>query len=214
MKLFYLPGSCALGPHIALEHCGLAYEPVRVERGRQTDPTYLAINPLGRVPALVTVTHGTITEAPVVLSYIADVAAAPGLLPAIGTPERYEALRWMAYISSTVHPALGRLWRAGRFCDDASCESSVEHAAATQLANDFAYIDGHLSNQRWVAGDHLTVADFHLFVFGRLGLRLATSTRDFPNFYRHTLEIANLRATKSAIAQQGITFEGPATGPG
>ena len=63
MKLFYLPGSCALGPHIALEYSGLAYEAVRVERGRQTDPAYLAINPLGRVPALATATHGTITEA-------------------------------------------------------------------------------------------------------------------------------------------------------
>jgi hypothetical protein len=68
MKLFYLPGSCALGPHIALQYSGLAYETVRVERGRKTDPAYLAINPLGRVPALVTETHGTITEAPVVLS--------------------------------------------------------------------------------------------------------------------------------------------------
>jgi glutathione S-transferase len=75
MKLFYLPGSCALGPHIALEYTGLAYEAVRVEGGRQIDPTYLAINPLGRVPALVTKAHGTITEAPIVLSYIADVAA-------------------------------------------------------------------------------------------------------------------------------------------
>lgn len=49
MKLYYLAGSCALGPHIALEHAGLPYEPVRVERGKQTDPTYLAINPLSLV---------------------------------------------------------------------------------------------------------------------------------------------------------------------
>jgi glutathione S-transferase len=127
MKLFYLPGSCALGPHIALEYCGLAYETARIERGRQTDPTYLAINPLGLVPALVTATHGTITEVPAILSYIADVATGHGLLPAIGTPDRYEALRWMAYLSSTLHPAFGRLWRAERFCDDADCKSSVEH---------------------------------------------------------------------------------------
>lgn len=213
MKLFYLPGSCALAPHIALEYTGLAYEAVRVERGRQTDPAYLAINPLGRVPALVTASHGTITEVPAVLSYIADVATGRELLPATGTPERYEALRWMAYISSTVHPAFGQLWRAERFCD-AGCESSVEHAAATQLVNDFAYIDKQLSNRQWVAGDHVTAADFHLFVFGRPGLRLATSTRDFPDFHRHTLEIASLAATKSAIARQGITFEGPASGPG
>jgi glutathione S-transferase len=213
MKLFYLPGSCALGPHIALEYSGLSYEVARVERGRP-DPTYLAVNPLGRVPALVTATHGTITETPVVLSYIADVATDYALLPAIGTPERYQALRWMAYISSTVHPAFGRLWRAARFCHDPDCESSVEHAAAAQLADDFEHIDKHISNHRWIAGDHLSVADFHLFVFGRLGFRVTPSTRDYPGFYRHTMEIASLAATKSAMAQQGITLEGPATGPG
>jgi glutathione S-transferase len=214
MKLYYLPGSCALGPHIALVYSGLAYEAVRVERGRQTDPAYLAINPLGRVPTLVTATQRNLTEAPIVLSYIADVATGRRLLPAVGMPERYEALRWMAYISTTVHPALGRLWRAERFCDDAGCESSVERAAAAQLADDFAHVERHLSNRQWVAGDHLTVADFHLFVFGRLGLRLPASTRNFPNFLRHTLEIANLPATQSAMAQQGIALEGPASGPG
>jgi glutathione S-transferase len=71
MKLFYLAGSCTLAPHIALEHSGLAYEAVRVERGKQSDPSYLAINPLGRVPALQTSDHGTITEVPAVLSLIA-----------------------------------------------------------------------------------------------------------------------------------------------
>lgn len=78
---------------------------MRVERGRQTDPEYLAVNPLGRVPALVTTADGTITEAPIVLSYIAEIATGCGLLPVTGTPGRYEALSWMAFISSTVHPA-------------------------------------------------------------------------------------------------------------
>jgi glutathione S-transferase len=214
MKLYYLPGSCALGPHIALEYSGISYEAVRVERGEQTDPAYLAVNPLGRVPTLVTATQGNLTEAPVVLSYIADVATGRRLLPAVGTPERYEALRWMSYISTTVHPALGRLWRAERFCDEAGCGSSVERAAAAQLANDFAHIETHMSNRQWIAGDHLSVADFHLFVFGRLGLRLPASTRDFPSFHRHTLEIASLPATQSAMAQEGIALEGPASGPG
>jgi glutathione S-transferase len=214
MKLFYLPGSCALGPHIALEYSGLAYEAVRIERGHQTDPAYLAINPLGRVPTLLTATHSTITEAPVVLAYIADIAMGRGLLPATGMPQRYEALRWMAYISSTVHPALGRLWRAERFCVDAECQSSVAATAATQLAEDFAYIDRNMTSRQWIAGDNLSVADFHLFVFGRLGLRLPKSTRNFPNFYRHTMQVANLPATQRAMALQGIGLEGPASGPG
>jgi glutathione S-transferase len=91
---------------------------VRIERGGQTDPAYLAVNSLGRVPTLVAAGHGTITEAPVILTYIADIAPDCRLPPAVGMPARYEALGWMAYISTTVHPAFGRLWRAERFCDD------------------------------------------------------------------------------------------------
>jgi glutathione S-transferase len=214
MKLFYLAGSCALAPHIALEHSGLTYEAVRVERGKQTDPSYLAINPLGRVPALVSAAHGTITEVPAVLSFIADLATDRGLLPAVGTPDRYEALRWMAYLSSTVHPSFGRLWRAERFAADADCVGSVEQAAAAQLAGEFAHIDKLLAARQWVVGNDPTVADYYLFVFGRWGLRLPADTRKFPSFHRHTLSVASLAATKRAISQQGITFEGPATGPG
>ena len=215
MKLYYLAGSCALAPHIALELSGLPYQATRVQRGKQTDPRYLAINPLGRVPALVTSSHGTITEVPAVLSYIAELAPDLALLPNPPTRERYETLRWMAYISSTIHPTFARLWRAERFASDANCCASVERAAADQLASDFAYIDRQLEERKWIAGTNsLSVADLYLFVFGRLGLRLAPSTHNFRHFHRHTLSIAALEATSRAIAQQGITLEGPKSGPG
>ena len=215
MKLYYLAGSCALAAHIALEHSGLSYEAIRVERGKQSDPHYLAINPLGRVPALVTPVHGTITEVPAVLGYIADMTPDLALMPVPGTPQRYEALRWMAYLSSTIHPAFGRLWRAERFASDTACIGSVEEAAAKQLAADFAYIDSQLAIRKWIARtDDFTIVDLYLFVFGRMGFRIKPSTRDFPHFHRHTLSVAALEATKSAIAQQGITLEGPKSGPG
>jgi glutathione S-transferase len=107
----------------------------------------------------------------------------------------------------------GRLWRAERFAN-AACSGCVEQAAATQLADDFAYIDKQIENRKWVTGAGFSVADLHLFVFGRLGLRLMPSMPDFPNFYRHTLSIAALAATMHAISQEGITFEGPKSGPG
>jgi glutathione S-transferase len=214
MKLYYLAGSCALAPHIALELSGLTYEVARIERGKQFEPTYLAINPLGRVPALVTADAGTITEVPAVLAYIADRVPKIGLLPGAGSRERYDALRWMAYLASTVHPALGRLWRPERFASDGACMSSIEQAAAKQLAEDFAYIDEQIAEKKWVAGPVLSVADLHLFVFGRLGLRLTPSTREFPNFYRHTVSVAALTATARAMKQQGIALEGPKSGPG
>ena len=56
LKLFYAPNPCALAAHIALEEAEADYETVRIDfaASDQRKPVYLAINPKGRVPALVT----------------------------------------------------------------------------------------------------------------------------------------------------------------
>ena len=56
LTLFYAVGTCALASHIALEEAGAEYDLVRLEfrTNDQCKPEYLAINPKGRVPALVT----------------------------------------------------------------------------------------------------------------------------------------------------------------
>jgi glutathione S-transferase len=55
-KLYYAPGTCARASHIALEEAGASYAAERLDfkNSQQTTPQYLAINPKGRVPALVT----------------------------------------------------------------------------------------------------------------------------------------------------------------
>ena len=65
LRLYYAPGTCALATHIALEEAGAAYEAVLVDFRSQSQrsPEYLAVNPKGRVPALVT-ENGTLTETP------------------------------------------------------------------------------------------------------------------------------------------------------
>ena len=58
-KLYYAPGTCALASHIALAEAGADYTAERVDfkSNQQNSPEYLAINPKGRVPALVTDGH-------------------------------------------------------------------------------------------------------------------------------------------------------------
>src|SRR5262245_39636185 len=67
-RLFYAPGTCALATHIALEEAGAPYEAVLVDFRSQSQRSseYLAVNPKGRVPALVT-ESGTLTETPALL---------------------------------------------------------------------------------------------------------------------------------------------------
>ena len=73
LKLFYAPNTCALASHIALEDTGANYESVRLSfaDNDQRKPEYLAVNPKGRVPALVT-DRGILTETPALLVFIAQ----------------------------------------------------------------------------------------------------------------------------------------------
>jgi glutathione S-transferase len=65
IKLFYAPHTCSLASHIALEDAGAEYSSERISfaANEQHKPEYLAINPKGRMPALVT-DKGILTETP------------------------------------------------------------------------------------------------------------------------------------------------------
>jgi Glutathione S-transferase, N-terminal domain len=82
LKLFYAVGTCALASHIALEEAGVEYDALRLEfrTNEQRKPEYLAINPKGRVPALVT-DDGVLTETPAILAFVAQRFPSAGLAP-------------------------------------------------------------------------------------------------------------------------------------
>ena len=88
LKLFYAPGTCALASHIVLEEAGAEYEAVRVDftTNEQRKPEYLAVNPKGRVPALVT-ERGVLTETPAILAFVAQ-RYPQARLPVGGRPGR------------------------------------------------------------------------------------------------------------------------------
>ena len=75
MKLYYSPGSCAQAPHIALHELDLPFEGVKVDLDEAHAPDgsdYYAVNKKGYVPFLVLDDGTTISEASVILQYIAD----------------------------------------------------------------------------------------------------------------------------------------------
>jgi glutathione S-transferase len=82
LKLFSATGSCSLASHIALEEAGADYELVKIslKNGDQRRPDYLALNPKGRVPALVT-DRGILTENVAILAYVARTYPEAGLAP-------------------------------------------------------------------------------------------------------------------------------------
>ena len=83
MKLYYAPGTISIAVAIGLEEAGLDYEAVKVDfaSAEQTKPTYLKLNPKGRVPALITDSGTTLTETGALLEYVAALKPAAGVVP-------------------------------------------------------------------------------------------------------------------------------------
>ena len=90
-----------------LEELAIPYQLHVLNRhvGELRQPEYLAINPMGKVPA---VSHGdaVITEQVAIFIYLADLAPKSGLAPAIGDPLRGPYLRWLVFYAASFEPAL------------------------------------------------------------------------------------------------------------
>lgn len=160
MKLYYSPGACSLAVHIVLRETATPFELVRVDlRAKKTEKgdDYLKINPKGYVPALQLDSGDTLTEAGVILQYLADQRPDAGLAPKTGTRERYHLQEWLTFISSEMHKTLGALfnpkvtpeWRA---------------AIIERFGMRSDYLAATLKDRQYLTGDKFTVADAYLFV--------------------------------------------------
>jgi glutathione S-transferase len=107
ITLYYSPHSRATGARVLLEELGAPYDlhVLNMKAGEQRRPAYLAINPLGKVPAI---RHGKalVTEQVAIYIYLADLFPQAGLTPALDDPRRGPYLRWIAYYGSSFEPAL------------------------------------------------------------------------------------------------------------
>jgi glutathione S-transferase len=104
---FHSPNTRSSGARILLEELGAPYElrPVNMKAGEQRKPSFLAVNPMGKVPAIL---HrgGLVTEQVAIFLYLADLFPQAGLAPALDDPRRGPYLRWMAYYGSSFEPAV------------------------------------------------------------------------------------------------------------
>jgi glutathione S-transferase len=107
VTLFHAPNSRSAGARSLLEELGASYDlhVLNFKKNEQRAPGYLAINPMGKVPA---VRHGDalVTEQPAIYLYLADLYAEAGLAPALDDPLRGPYLRWMVFYGSAFEPAL------------------------------------------------------------------------------------------------------------
>lgn len=200
MKIYYAPGACSLAPHIVLRELGLAHTPVQVnlkegktEEGRD----YRSINSKGYVPTLELDNGERLTEAAVVLQYLADRVPGAGLAPANGTMERYRLQEWLNFISAEIHKAYGPLWPA-------DTPEAEKQRARARIGGRFDWVSQQLGTKSYLMGDQFSIADAYLFTVLNWGQWTGIDLAKWPVLQSYVARIAARPAVQAALKAEGL----------
>ena len=107
ITFFHSPNTRSTGTRILLEELGAPYDlnVVNMKAGEQRQAAYLAVNPMGKVPAI-KVGDALVTEQIAIGIYLADLFPEAGLAPGLTDPLRGPYLRWMVYYAACFEPGV------------------------------------------------------------------------------------------------------------
>lgn len=162
MKLYSKPGACSTAVHVVLQWSGAPFEVEILDGPAMKAPAFLAINPAGAVPALV---DGDLllTQNAAIMGYIAD-SRPQAQLCGDGSPrQRAEAVRWLAFVNSDLHPAFKPIFAPGRYIGDEALHDAVRDAARAQVRGLMEAADRRLADAQWLAGFR-SVADAYFYM--------------------------------------------------
>lgn len=200
MKLYYYPGACSMAPHIALREAGFTFDLDKVDlanKRTESGEDFTKVNPKGYVPALRLDNGEILTEAAVILQYLADQKPQAELAPKTGTMEHYRLMEWLNFIAAEIHKTLGALfnpkitpeWKAnqialfGRRCD---------------------YLIQAIGSRPYLMGERFSVADAYMFTVLGWANMFKLDMDKWPTLKDYMGRIATRPAVKEAMRAEGL----------
>lgn len=201
MDLFFRPLACSMASRITLYEAGATARFVEVDKRTQRTldgDDFLAINPLGQVPALRLDDGRVLLENAAILQHLADLHPQAALAPAVGFA-RSQLQQWLSFIGTELHKAL--------FVPlfDASLPASVRDGLLRNGARRLDVLQAHLSSQpqlleRWSVADAYltTVLNWH----AHTGVDLAR----WPAVHAYFGAMCARPATARALAEERALY--------
>lgn len=190
LTLYFAPGSSSMAVHIALHEIGVPFEgrPLSFKNDLRA-PAFLTLNPEGKVP-VVMIDGRPLTEVAAILFYLAKRFPEAELLPRDDIEAEAQALSWMSFLASTLHPARQR---------------GLGYAKEV-----YGIADRRLGGG-WALGRY-SIVDIHLFrLYWRLANSLHPAPETFPNLTAHYQRMMARPAVQRTIEiESAIGYELPA----
>jgi glutathione S-transferase len=201
LKLFYAPRTCALASHIALAESGAEYSTVRINfaDNEQRGEAYLAINPKGRVPSLVT-DKGILTETPAILAFVAQSFPQARLAP-LNDPFAFAQVQaFNSYLCSTLHVAHAHRVRGHRWADDEAAIAAMQRKVPESVGACFALVEHGMLKGPWVMGEAYTICDPYLFTVAQWLEDDGVDLSRIPRVLDHRRRMSERPAVRKALA--------------
>ena len=200
MKLYYKPGACSLAPHIVACEADLSLELVPVDLATKKlddGDDYFAVNSNGYVPALDIGEGPVLTEASVVMQYLADRKPEAKLMPAPGDTARYRAQQWLAFISTELHKQFSPLFKP-------NTPEATKEIQKELLAKRFAFLDKALEGKTYLMGETFTAPDAYAFTVLRWTKHLGLDLSTYENIDRFMKAVAARSGVQRALREEGL----------
>ena len=188
--------------HVMLEECGLPYRaiPVNIGAGEQFAPSFLAISPNNKIPAL-TDPDGpdgapiSVFESGAILLYL---AGKTGRFLPEGTRQRYEVLQWLMFQMGGLGPMLGQAHHFRIYAPE-KVPYAIERYS-NEAKRLYGVLDRRLAKSRYVGGPAYSIADIAVFPWLRSWKNQGIDWNDHPHVKGWFDEIAARPAVVRGVA--------------
>jgi glutathione S-transferase len=198
MKLYYSPGACSLAPHIAMRELGIDVDLKKVDlKAKQYEGgDYKQVNGKGYVPAIET-PAGVLTEAPVILQYLADQKPEAGLAPKAGDKERYRLQEMLNFITSELHKGFGNFFNP-------AMNDGWRQAVIDRLGVRLDWLAKQLDGKPYVMGDKFSVADAYLFTILNWAAPSKFDLSKWPTLVAYHKRVGARPKVQEALKAEGL----------
>jgi len=212
LELYFAPGACSFVAHVALEAIkaatGQAFEPklVKLHKGEQKTPEYLAMNPNGQVPVLVA-DGKPLNQIVAICDFLDRSFPKAALLPAEPWA-RAQAMSQLAWMNNTVHPTFTRVFRSAEFAEGEAAQAEVKKMAQARYRKLLERI------QDWTAGakpywfgERVTPHDAYAFTLLRWGGIAGVDPKTLPGYLAYVERVMAAPPVAAALERERIKLD-------
>ena len=212
LELYFAPGACSFVPHAGLEAIraatGEGFEPklVKLHKGEQKSPEYLALNPNGQVPVLVA-DGKPLNQIVAICEYLDRRFPQARLLP-VDPWGRAQAMSQLAWMNNTVHPTFTHVFRAGDFAESEASQADVRKVAAQRFRGFLERIQGSIATASpyWF-GDRVSFHDAYAFTLFRWGGYAGIEPKSLPAYLSYVERVMAAPPVAAALERERIKLD-------